>query len=205
MSLTAPALAPAVQELIDVRLDALDRVLLVRTPRADRLAIVQEVEAQIHQMLQEVGMDEPTPEQVLAVLARLDPPEAYLAPREAGGGHPPAPAPRRLPAAATAPDQPAHRRMARVSAVLGIVALVLGMLFPVAYLLAALAKSEVLMVLGCGLLVLLSLPSAIVAVVLAAIARRSGGWALAGLICGIVALVLMLLIGVFALLLLVAN
>jgi hypothetical protein len=66
------------QALIDARLDTIDRMLVGRVPRADRLAIVREVEAQIFELLptdETVAIDRSA---VLAMLRRLDPPEAYL-------------------------------------------------------------------------------------------------------------------------------
>src|SRR5215217_7291486 len=77
-TLTAPLLAPTLQALIDLRLDTIDRLLLNHLPRQDRVNIVSEVEAQIFELLGEQGDDEPTRDDVLAVLARLDPPEAYV-------------------------------------------------------------------------------------------------------------------------------
>ncbi len=74
---TSP-LSETLQSLVDARLDTIDRMLLGRVNRHDRLAIVREVESQIFDLLQ--GRD-PGPldrDDVLAVLARLDPPEAYL-------------------------------------------------------------------------------------------------------------------------------
>lgn len=76
--MVATEISCEVQALIDARLDTIDRMLVGRVPRAERLGIVREVEAQIHDVLDEHGLDEPTREDVLAVLARLDPPEAYL-------------------------------------------------------------------------------------------------------------------------------
>src|SRR5262245_2628824 len=71
------------QRLIDARLDTIDRMLLGRLPRADRLAVAREVEAQVHELLGERHGHELDREDVLAVLAQLDPPEAYL-PEEGG-------------------------------------------------------------------------------------------------------------------------
>src|SRR5271166_2166973 len=75
---TSVRIPESLQTLIDSRLDTIDRMLLGRLPRSERLEIVREVESQIFELLQERGADEPTREDVLAVLARLDPPEAYL-------------------------------------------------------------------------------------------------------------------------------
>ena len=77
-TITSVQVPELLQTLIDSRLDTIDRMLLGRLPRAERLEIVREVESQIFELLQERISDEPTREDVLAVLARLDPPEAYL-------------------------------------------------------------------------------------------------------------------------------
>ena len=71
-------LSESLQCLIDSRLDTIERMLLGRVARAERLAIVREVESQIHELLSERETDELSREDVLSVLARLDPPEAYL-------------------------------------------------------------------------------------------------------------------------------
>ena len=77
-TITSVQVPELLQALIDSRLDTIDRMLLGRLPRAERLEMVREVESQIFELLQERCSDEPTREDVLAVLARLDPPEAYL-------------------------------------------------------------------------------------------------------------------------------
>ena len=66
------------QSLIDSRLDTIDRALNGRMPRRERLAIVREVEGQIHEMLGQRRLNTLEPGNILDVLARLDPPEAYL-------------------------------------------------------------------------------------------------------------------------------
>ena len=71
-------LSESLQSLIDSRLETIERMLLGRVARAERMAIVREVESQIHELLGERETDELSREDVLAVLARLDPPEAYL-------------------------------------------------------------------------------------------------------------------------------
>ena len=43
-------LSDSLQALIDSRLDTVDRMLLGRLSRQDRLAIVREVESQIHEL-----------------------------------------------------------------------------------------------------------------------------------------------------------
>ena len=71
-------LTESLQALIDTRLDTIDRMLLESVARQDRLAIVRDVETQVYELLQERGTEELDREDVLAVLGRLDPPEAYL-------------------------------------------------------------------------------------------------------------------------------
>ncbi len=79
----AVRLPESLQALVDSRLDTIDRMLMGRVPRQDRLSIVREVEAQVFELIQERDAEELSREDVLAVLARLDPPEAYL-PEETG-------------------------------------------------------------------------------------------------------------------------
>jgi hypothetical protein len=79
MTVTASIhVSESLQTLIDCRLDTIDRILLGRLPRSERVEIAREVESQIFELLGERNSDELTREDVLAVLARLDPPEAYL-------------------------------------------------------------------------------------------------------------------------------
>ena len=76
--LTSPILSEVCQSLIDARLDTIDRMLLGYVPRSDRTAIVGEIESQIHELLAGYDSESITREDVLDVLRRLDPPEAYL-------------------------------------------------------------------------------------------------------------------------------
>jgi hypothetical protein len=52
MMATQVRLSESVQALIDARLDTIDRMLLGRVSRADRLDIVRDVETQIFELLQ---------------------------------------------------------------------------------------------------------------------------------------------------------
>ena len=71
-------LAPSLQLLIDRRLDNIERALLfTNTPRLDRRQIISAVEDQILEMLSRMDQSEPTRDDVLGILASLDPPEAY--------------------------------------------------------------------------------------------------------------------------------
>src|SRR5262245_45759531 len=78
VNLATERLPRHLQRLIDARLDTIDRMLLGRLPRADRLAVARDVESQIHELLGERPGHELDREDVLAVLAQLDPPEAYV-------------------------------------------------------------------------------------------------------------------------------
>ncbi len=70
------------QDIIDERLDAIDRVLLrAGVSRGERRRIVEEIEAQVHELLARRNPESPTRADVAAVLDSLDPPEAY-APEE---------------------------------------------------------------------------------------------------------------------------
>jgi hypothetical protein len=173
-------------------------MLLGRLPRSERVEIVREVESQIFELLAERNSDELTREDVLAVLGRLDPPEAYL-PDEASTD----PLPRR--GAATAlPRQPLRERdpwSGRVSGILGITMLVmLLMLYPLVMLLSASFNwpYRAVMVVWFGV-VLLSFVGSIIGLVFAARARVRGAWAVTGLVTSVLALLLSLVAGVLGL------
>lgn len=71
---------PATSRLmIDARLDSIERALMAQgMGRGDRHQILAAIEDQILEMLSRIEGQEPTREDVLSTLARLDPPEAYL-------------------------------------------------------------------------------------------------------------------------------
>ncbi|MBX7105624.1 MAG: hypothetical protein K1X57_16190 [Gemmataceae bacterium] len=72
-------LSPTLRALVDERLDGIERALRsANMPRVDRLRVVEDVERQLLDMLAETG-DRPGRREVLQALAKLDPPEAYLA------------------------------------------------------------------------------------------------------------------------------
>ncbi len=194
MTATTYPLTESLQGLIDARLDTLDRMLLGQVPRPERLAIVQDVETQIHQRLQERGGEELTREDVLAELAQLDPPEAYLG----RSGDEAAAGPRvgrvltvrAVPAAAPAPS-----RAARAGGILGLCALVLPLGFLLVWGLAIATQSEGLLYGGWALNTVWILATAIVGLVLSIIGRGRGAWPVIGLITSIVALVLLVMLG----------
>jgi hypothetical protein len=79
----AVELTVSLRQLIDARLDNIERALMTQMmSRGDRQQILAAIEEQILEMLESNRDEEPTRDDVLAVLAKLDPPEAYLEPLE---------------------------------------------------------------------------------------------------------------------------
>jgi hypothetical protein len=71
-------LSPMLQSLVEERLDAIERILLAAgVSRGERRGIISEVESHVFELLARRTTGEPTREDVLAVLAQLDPPESY--------------------------------------------------------------------------------------------------------------------------------
>ncbi len=72
-------LSTSLRHMIDARLDNIERALMTKgTPRGDRRQILSAIEDQILEMLGQTAGDEPSRDDVLSTLAKLDPPEAYL-------------------------------------------------------------------------------------------------------------------------------
>ncbi len=188
MSIASTQLPTALQTLIDSRLDTIDRMLLGRVPRQDRVAIVREVESQIFELLHEQGSDEPSREDVLAALARLDPPEAYL-PDDEDVHEGPSPQRRSTLIAGTgSPGRARISKGARAAGILGIVSLSLLVLSPLFYLFA-----DLLGALSVGLAYVflfgmlgLMFVGAVLSITLGALNRRSGAWPMVGIVTGIV-------------------
>jgi hypothetical protein len=198
MTVTASIhISESLQTLIDCRLDTIDRMLLGCLPRSERLEIVREVESQIFELLGERNSAELTREDVLAVLGRLDPPEAYL-PDEARIEHVPTRG-----AATALPRQPLRARdpwIGRASGILGISMFVmLWLLYPLVILLSGVGLPYLpIMVVWFGV-VLIAFVGSIIGLLFAGHARFKGGWAVAGLVASILALLLSLAAGVVGL------
>jgi hypothetical protein len=191
-------LSESLQSLVDSRLDTIERMLMGRVSRVERMAIVREVESQIHELLGEREMDDLSREDVLAVLARLDPPEAYLPDDVATDS----------PALAHSPIRSAARgvrkgnlTVARTSGVLGIVSLVWLVFLPISYWVSVESRSELPLLLSVGMSPIV-LVSAGVGVALGFYARKAGAWALVGIVTSILG-GLFALFGICALILLV--
>ncbi len=122
--MTAPELDPEFRNLIDARLDAVERALLrVQVSYSERRHIVGEVETQIYELLARRS-ENPTREDVIAVLDSLDPPEAYI-PEELRGRQAEA-------TAESAPAKPRGPRLSKLavgSALLVVLVLLVGIPF----------------------------------------------------------------------------
>ncbi len=202
MTGTTVQLPRALETLIDSRLDTIDRMLVGRVPRQDRLAIVREVESQIYDLLQEGEHGERSRESVLAVLARLDPPEAYL-PDESTLE--PASAGLSVSARTRVAPQPEERNLhtGRASGIFGLIAIVLLALSPIPYLLGTVFESEIVILFGWGAEILAVLAVGILGIVLGIYARFKGAWAIVGVVASALSIVTALIASamMFALLL----
>lgn len=192
MTTATAQLSESLQTLIDARLDTIDRMLLGRVPRQDRLAIAREVESQVFELLQERGGD-PSRDDVLAVLGRLDPPEAYLPDSEDREA-----APARIitpPRTMRSEPKPATRS-AKASGILGIIGVTMVLFLPAAWMFAVAFNSSPL-----GIFILIGTAmtcffTGLLATILGALSHGSGPWAMIGLVTGIIALVFTPIIGV---------
>ncbi|WP_169976883.1 hypothetical protein [Tautonia rosea] len=179
----------SLQNLIDARLDTIDRMLVGRVPRADRLAIAREVEAQIFDQLAGQSADGIGRDEVLAVLGRLDPPEAYL-PEDGEAG--PAVSGTGEMRVSTRPIQ--ARRSGKASGIVGIVAFTVTALWTaLSYPFAHLFNSELILFTGFFGSGFVGLCAGGTAVALAAFARLRDAWAICGLVNGILTILFGLL------------
>ena len=184
-------LSESLQTLVDARLDTIDRMLLGRVPRQDRLAIVREVESQLFDQLHERG-EALTRDDVLAVLARLDPPEAYLPEVDT-------PFVSSIPRTQTSSPRLSSPKqnpgVAKASGILGICSLTLVLLSPLLLGIAQITNSvflgEILFISYVGLIFV----GSVLSIVLAAYGRRSGVWAIVGLVTGMLSLLFSILAG----------
>jgi hypothetical protein len=186
----------AARILIDARLDAIDRALLGRVSRAERLDVVGEVESRIDELLRErcgPGAD-PSREDVLAVLARLDPPEAYLGDQDESS-----PTPRERASArptsgpVSSPAAGVSERRSWLSGISGIVAISASVLGLVALTISISIGSVALFVGGVGGGAVTSIAAGATAIVLAVKGEFRTGWAIAGLTLGVVSIIMALL------------
>jgi hypothetical protein len=194
MTLTtaAPALAESLQALIDARLDTVERMLLGQVPRPDRLAIVNEVEAQIHELLGDRDPQLLTSDDVLEVLRRLDPPEAYLSSENLDARTAEHHVRRAATIVSTAPKTSAGRE-GSIGGVAGLCAFGLVVLMPLFYLLAMASDSTVIFFGGLACLSLVGIAGSIAGLVLSIRGRQQGVLPVLGLIGSSLALPIWLL------------
>jgi hypothetical protein len=195
------------QRLIDARLDTIDRMLIGRLPRADRLSITRDVELQVHELLQERDTEELTREDVIAVLSQLDPPEAYIPEgvTEAGGSLP-------VRLAAVGSLQPVRSqpqsRLGKISGMLGILSLVVVVISPVTYLLALLFESEIILFAGFFVVGGVAFVLGLLSLIFAIRARLHDAWSVTGLVTACLGLLGAVFIGgylAFMLVLIMSN
>ena len=173
-------LPESLQALVDCRLDTIDRMLMGRVARQDRVSIVREVEAQVFELLLERDTEDLTREDVLAVLGRLDPPEAYLP--ESNGGE------RATPRMSSRLPEPllTHKgnpRVAKYGGILGLVSLTLALLGPVVgHAIAIPFQSIEVLCIVWGISSLLTFVSGILGFVLALNSRMGSPWAIVGIV-----------------------
>ena len=189
-------LSESLQRLIDSRLDTIDRMLLGRVARGERMAIVRDVESQVHELLGEHETDDLTRDDVLAVLARLDPPEAFLPEDFEGDQRAPVKTPASNPARSL---HLGHQRVAHASGMLGLGALcsivvllltgVVAEAFGLAILFYSIGTVSGVSVFICSPLGL----------ALGIYSRKSGVWAFVGIVTSILALLLAVVVvtGIF--------
>jgi hypothetical protein len=198
-TIAAGRLSDTLQNLVDARLDTIDRMLLGRVNRNDRLAIVREVETQIFdQLLQGRDPESLDRDDVLAVLSRLDPPEAYLSDEATGEV---VPARLRSPSRTVRPTPEVQIRLPKASGIVGIVSVVPGLIAIMCYVILIGSNLSG----GLGTLVEFVLFGSIavtfilglLAVVLAAMSGLRGSWAITGFVTGLISM-LGTMLGTFA-------
>lgn len=193
-------LPESLQSLIDSRLDTIDRMLLGRLPRGERLEIVREVESQIFEHLSERAGGEVSRDDVLDALRRLDPPEAYL-PEEFDAE----PAPRRQTATGWQDRRavPLERKsnLPLASGLLAIGAMIVLVLqWPITVAFAQIFQGSNALIYGAWFaMTFTAVGLSVTAIAMAARCRLSSPWAVVGLAIGILALLGSLTFGVLGL------
>jgi hypothetical protein len=185
MRVATDRITEPLQALIDSRLETIERMLLGRVPRSERQAIVAEVESQIFDMLDGRDPSGWTREDVLAVLARLDPPEAYLPDPDDVGAAPAARAPAGRPERSTGP---APAATGKLGGVIGLVTFGSLLVSPLIVLGSEVFDSVAILVMVAFSAALLVLAGGVVGVILSARARPMGPWSVVGLVTGILSL-----------------
>ncbi len=182
-------LEPCLRILIETRLDILDRILLGRVSRGDRLSILREVELQIEELVLQKDQSTMTRADLLEILGRIDPPEAYLPddleeyePRSARRRYVAAPLLRVRPAPTPAPKP---SRTGMLGGILGLSSLVVLFLLSALSLGAAmLLESEPVFFIGLFLASVLGVTGGVASLILGIIGRNQGALAIIGIVSG---------------------
>lgn len=179
----------SLQILIDTRLDTIDRILMGRVHRSDRLAIIREVESQIEELMAERDTSTLSREDILEILARLDPPEAYI-PEECTiptTQHSPKLS-RKLPSPLATPA-PKINRIGLLGGILGSTSF--GLLFVLnllVYVLAVALNSEFLLIAGSIVVGFLGFAGGLFGLILGIMGRNQGAMPIIGIASGIMAI-----------------
>lgn len=179
--------------LIDARLEAVEQALIGRISRAERLDIVGEVESRIDELLHErCGPGtEPTRADVLAVLLKIDPPEAYLDFESADEPRQPvfervASRPR---FESEAGEEKQQRRFSQIGGFCGLFGIFSAVAAPSFVLLAEATDSIVVLTLGAGGCALACFLAGIGAHVFAMMGRPRSGWSVMGQVFGTISVI----------------
>ena len=161
------------------------------------MAIVREVESQIEELLADRDPATLQREDILEVLGRLDPPEAYL-PDDAGAVHLRVPAARLVRDADAAPTRRGSGMgIGRLGGILGALAMGLVLfLYPIVFGLAIELGSEIVLFGGGAVVALLGLGGGLSGIILGIQGRRHGTWPILGIVLGAFAILISFLGGV---------
>lgn len=186
MTVAAQTLMPEeLQSLIDARLDTIDRMLMGRVPRSDRMAILGEIESQIHELLPDKGAELLDREEILEVLRRLDPPEAYLVNEQCGGTSNRRPS-TDIPKNRLEKSTSSTSGEGRIGGILGMCSAALVVLYPLFLFLGNLVDSEPILYGSAFIAVFLGVVCSVISLVLSVRGRRQGALPIVGMVtCGI--------------------
>ena len=200
-TMTAAAPQATQQALIDARLDTIDRMLMDRVPRSDRIAIVREVESQIYELLAEHDPAAMSREDVLDVLRRLDPPEAYLPEDLEDGTARISPRPISIAPAPRPTPQGFSKHEGLISGLCGLLAFSLLAVEGFMFMLASSMSGDtafIIVLLGCP--ALLGIACAALAFVFGIRARKQGVWPIVGMVFGVLSMPVWMLAAVIVIL-----
>lgn len=187
-TMTVHALPEAQQMLIDSRLETIERMLMGRVPRADRLAIIEEVELQIYELIGDRDPDLITAEDIVEILRQLDPPEAYLTNDDIGVESRTTSQPMpRFELDAMHSVQPLHTG-GRMGGIMGICSIGLIFAVPIIWMLFAFTSQIVGLLIALALVALLGISAGITGLVMSIRNRRQGVLPILGIVTSSVAL-----------------